>query len=167
LSGKPDLAVAEARRAVELDSTNPASLSLLGAAYRAAGRTADQLSVARRLVSMIEDPRRLGIAGGTLARGGAQAEGRAVLARIEALPPRAPGRNAGLAIAYLGFADTARALSAMERAAAMTGGDLLFATVPSDPVFDAVRSSPRFAAVLKHFNMNVALLTGPRGGRPQ
>ncbi len=55
----------------------------------------------------------------------------------------------------------------MERAAAMTGGDLLFATVPSDPVFDPVRSSPRFAAVLKHYNMNVALLTAPGGGRPQ
>lgn len=167
LAGQHDQAVAEARRAVELDSNNPATVSLLGAAYRAAGRTAEQLAVARRLVSMIDDPRRLGIAAGSLARGGAAGEGRAILARIEALPPRTPGRNAGLALGYLGLADTARALSAMERAAAMTSGDLLFATVPSDPVFDPVRSSPRFAAVLRRFNLNVAVLTGPRGGRPQ
>ncbi|HEV8195187.1 MAG TPA: hypothetical protein VGP87_01000, partial [Gemmatimonadales bacterium] len=167
LSGKPDQAVAEARRAVELDSTNPAALSLLGAAYRLTGRTADQMAVARRIVLVTDDPRRGGIAARFLARGGAPAEARAILARIEALPPSTPGRNAGMASIYLGLDDTARALSAMERAAAMPGGDLLFVTVPSDPVYDPVRSSPRFAAVLKRFNMNVDLLTAPGGGRPQ
>ena len=151
LSGRFDAAVAESRRAVELDSSNLAAHSQLAFTYRAAGRATELLDLARRILTMTNDPRRHGIAAYSLGYLGRTAEARAVVEKLEALPVDTPGRNAGLGYAYLGLGDTARALSSMERAAAMPGGDLLFAIVPSDPTLNPIRASPRFAAILKHF----------------
>ena len=167
LAGHLDAAVAESRRAVELDSTNLATRTLLAYVYGAAGRSADRLAIARRVIAETDDPRRLGTAAFSLGQLGDPSGSRAIGAKLEAMPADAPGRNSGLAYVYLGLGDTARALTAMERAGAAAGGDLLFAIVPSDPTFDAVRGSPRFAAVLRRFNLDVARLTAPRGGRPQ
>ena len=165
--GRNAEAVAEARRAVELDSTNLATLSLAGLVYRQAGQTSEALDVARRVLGMTNDPRRIGFIIPILVDAGQEPRARALVAKLEALPPTTPGRNSGLAMAYLGLRDTTRALAAMERAVALPGGDLLFATAPADPTYDPVRTSPRFAGVLRRLNLDVALLNQPKGGRPQ
>jgi hypothetical protein len=36
---------------------------------------------------------------------------------------------------------------------------LLFALAPTDATFDAVRASPRFAAIVKRLNFDVAMTT--------
>jgi hypothetical protein len=38
--------------------------------------------------------------------------------------------------------------------------------VPSDMIWDPVRSSPRFAGVLRRMNLEPALFTAPRGRQP-
>jgi hypothetical protein len=58
----------------------------------------------------------------------------------------------------------ARALAALGRAAA-TDGDLVLAQIMSSPYFDVLRGSPRFAAAMRRFNLDVARLTAPDGGR--
>jgi hypothetical protein len=67
-----------------------------------------------------------------------------------------------LGYAYLGVGDTARALSALE-AAAVTHErpTLTFA----DPVFDPVRQSRRFAAVVTRYGLDVRRFTSPRAER--
>jgi hypothetical protein len=84
--------------------------------------------------------------------------------RLEALPDSVWGRNSALAYVALALGDTARGLAAMERAAARDG-DLLLAHAIAAPFYDPVRASPRFAAVLRRFNLDVEHLTRPDGGR--
>ena len=166
VSGQVDAGIAESRRAVELDSTLVTGLSLLTASYYHAGRTAEAIETAESLLRRHPSAVLLASAGFALARSGDPALTRAHIARLEAMPPDTPRRNATLTYLYLGLGDTAKALSAMERAAS-GDGDLLFVVAPFSEAYDAVRASPRFAAVLRRYHLDVARLTAPRGGRPQ
>jgi len=161
LAGQFDAGVAEGRRAIEIDSSLVWSQTALLSAYRGAGRSADAVALARRMMTQTDAPRKLGLAAYTLGRFGAPGDARKLITSLEALPRDVSRRDAGLAYAYLGVGDTARALSAMERAAG-GDGDLLFALAPTDDTFDAVRASPRFAAIVKRLNFDVALVTRPR-----
>ena len=89
---------------------------------------------------------------------------RVFLRRIEASPEGVPGRTSALSRLYLGLGDTSRALSALEKAAA-GDGDLVLSQIVSSPHLDQIRQSPRFAAVLRRFNLDVARVTAPDGGR--
>jgi len=166
VTGQVDAGIAEGRRALELDSTLVTNLSLLTSSYYTAGRTAEARAMAERLLRTAASPVLLASAAFALARTGDPALTRAQVAQLEAMPHDAPRRNATLAYLYLGLGDTAKALSAMERAAA-GDGDLLFTVAPFSEAYDAVRSSPRFAAVLRRYNLDVDRLTAPRGGRPR
>ena len=75
---------------------------------------------------------------------------------------RSWGVNGALAYGYLGLGDTARALSAMERAAA-ADGDVLFSQLPTTRIYDPVRSSPRFAAILRRYNLTPEQIRPARG----
>jgi len=161
LAGQFDAGIAEARRAIEIDSSLVWSQTALLYAYRVAGQPPEAVSFARRMLTQADAPRKLGLAAYTLGRFGAPEEAKKAIASLEALPRDVPRRDAGLAYAYLGVGDTARALSAMERAAG-GDGDLLFALSPTDDTFDGVRASPRFAAIVKRLNFDVALVTRAR-----
>lgn len=108
--------------------------------------------------------RRIGFYSSVLARCGARADAEAAAARVRAFPETTWGRWGALAYASLALGDTARGLDAMERAAA-GDGDLLLAEAIQSPLYDPVRGSPRFAAVLSRFRLDVARLTAPDGSR--
>jgi hypothetical protein len=68
-----------------------------------------------------------------------------------------------LAYAYLGLGDTSRALGALEDAV-RTGVPV----IPlSDPMFDPLRASERFAAVVRRFELDARTFTSATGGRPR
>jgi tetratricopeptide (TPR) repeat protein len=163
LAGHTDVAIAEGKRAVELDSTLIVNLSLLARTYRDAGQMPAAIAMARRALSLSNEPRLIALAANTIGRYGEGGESRLILQKLESLPLNTPRRNTGLAFAYLGAGDTARALSAMERAVA-GDGDLLFSIPPNDRTFDAVRSSPRFAAILKRIDLDPARFIGRNAG---
>jgi serine/threonine-protein kinase len=158
LAGHNDIAIAEGKRAVDLDTMLAVNYTLLGRSYKTAGRSGEALAVARRLLTLTTEPRVLGIAANTLGIFGETAESRAIVAKLEALPANTPRRNTGLAFAYLGLGDTARALTAMERAVA-GDGELLFSMVPRDHTYDAVRASARFAEILRRVKLDPARFT--------
>jgi hypothetical protein len=130
--------------------------------YRLAGRRDDALTLARLLVERTDDQRRLGVAANIFGVYGEPGEARAILARLETMPPGVARREASLVPAYLGLGDTTQALAALERAADRDG-DLMLAMVPGDMIWNPVRSSPRFAAVLRRMNLDPALFASPRG----
>ncbi len=164
LEGRADSALSLAHRAFELDSTLAGNQTLVTATFGELDRFAEAGAYAHRFLAVQTDERRMGILAGELGRSGATDEAQAVIARLERLPAGAPRRDAGLAYSYLGVGDTARALTAMEHAVD-TDGYLLLSVIPISHVFDPVRASPRFAAVLARLNLAGTRLTDPHWGR--
>ena len=118
------------------------------------------------MVPRTTDIRRLGFYGLILARSGATDDARALLKRVDAAPAGTWGKLSSTSRITLALGDTARALDALEQAAA-GDGDLTISQLISSKHFDPIRKSPRFVAVLKKFNLDVARLTAPDGGRSQ
>jgi len=164
LAGRNEEATAEARRSLELDPTNEAIANTYDGTLLETGHAAEAVAFAQKMAPKTTDIRRLGFYGLVLARGGATDDARAILRRVDALPDGTWGKLSAQTRLDLALGDTARALTAMERAAA-GDGDLVLAAILSSRHFDAVRKSPRFAAILRKFNLDVARLTAPDGGR--
>jgi predicted Zn-dependent protease len=162
--GRDSEAVAEARQGLELDPDNEAVNSIYGAVMMETSHFGEALAHARRMVPRTTDVRRLGFYGLILAKSGAPDEARALLRRIDAMPAGTWGKLSSESRINLALGDTARALDALEQAAA-GDGDLTISQVISSEHFDPLRKSPRFAAVLRKFNLDVARLTAPDGGR--
>jgi hypothetical protein len=122
--------------------------------------------VARALATGVEAsaPWR-GQAAYSLAKVGDTAAARTTLRDLEHLPADTWLLHTGLMYTALGLGDTARALSELEAAARIKEIAPKWDTF-SDRMFDAIRHSPRFAAILRSYNLDVAVMTSETGGRP-
>jgi hypothetical protein len=105
-----------------------------------------------------------GAAGYVLGATGDTAGAKATLRELETHPRGAFQVSPSLTYIYLGLGDTARALSALEDAA--RAGDVPIISL-ADPMFDPVRRSARFAAVVRRFGLDERVFTSPSGGRPR
>jgi serine/threonine-protein kinase len=85
-----------------------------------------------------------------------------IVRSMEAITPPpwyAAMQRAGISLA---LNDTAAALSYLERAARAAGTAWINPFSLRDPVYDPIRRSARFAALLRQANLDVAALTAPR-----
>ena len=95
---------------------------------------------------------------------GDTARARATVRELEARPEGEWQVASALTYAYLGLGDTARALTSLEVATRGREASLIPLT---DPMYDAVRRSARFAEAVRRLGLDVRLLTSPTGGRPR
>ena len=163
LAGRNDEAVVDVRRALEIDPENEAIGTIFSEVLVTTGHREEAVAFVRRRLARPLTVRRQGFYGLVLAKGGAVDETRALVRLIEAKPD-VPGRLSALSRLYLAVGDTTRALTALETLVA-GDGDLVLAQIFSSTNLDKIRQSPRFAAVLRKFNLDVARLTAPDGGR--
>lgn len=162
MAGQRNAALAESKRALELDPQLGTARVFLGMDRVAAGRRDEARAIVGNALS--ETPWN-GMTAYVLGQLGDTAAARSVLKKLDALPRNTWMINTARAYIYLGLGETDRALSSLEAAIAARE------TTPSwisfaDRVYDPVRSSPRFAAVIRASGLENRGLTSTNGGRP-
>ena len=143
VDGQLDSALAESARAFENDSSNFSTINWRVRILLQANRGEE----ARRLVDRVSQ-----LSGATAAyvyaKSGDRSGARRLLAELDALSPQPGLAQMDRAATYLGLGDTARALAALDRATEI--GEVWTSVWPvSDPMFDPVRGSDHFAAILR------------------
>jgi eukaryotic-like serine/threonine-protein kinase len=140
-------AVAQARRGVDLDSALFLPRLVLGYAHVLAARPSEGVRELEPALALGRESRYVqGVLGYAYAVGGQRQQAEAM---AETFTTRSNHNSHGaLALILLGLGDTARALTALERAA--QGRESFFTVQPlGAPIFDPVRASPRFQALLR------------------
>lgn len=155
LLGRDDEALVESRRAFDLDSAAAGARGFVPLAMLHAGHPDEARRVTGR-VAVVPPYSGVGVAAYVLGAAGDRA---GATATIHVLETRARGEwsvATALAYAYLGLGDTARALSALETA--VRAGERPY--IPFvDPMYDPVRRSARFAAVVRRYGFDESRFT--------
>ena len=159
--GRREQSLAEARRAWALDSSSMLVQNLGSVAFLQMG----EIEAARRAASMpIHANFQRGTLGFVLARTGRADAARRELRMLLDRDGSAWFDQINIAQLNIGLGDTATALTAMERA--VERGAPFGAFVPlAAPMYDVVRASPRFAALVRRLGLDPAVLAAPGGGR--
>ncbi|MEW5917049.1 MAG: protein kinase [Gemmatimonadota bacterium] len=163
LGGRQADGIAELRRALEIDSTSPPLLGISSTAFLFANRRAEAKLFAERLARAVPEWRH--VAAANLGELGERERAEAMLREFAQTPP-AIMPHTRRSILHLALDDTATTLDAMERA---TEAGEIWPTYYSlsEPRFDVLRRSARFAAIVRRAGLNVAVFTSPNGGRPR
>ena len=157
LAGDSAAAFREGASAVALAPTLWATHAFLGSAFVFSDRPAAAVSELAQAVTLDSNVTIFtGILGFALGRAGRLDSARTVAARLEARALRHAASPAGVAIAYLGLGDAARALTWFERAVEEKDQFLLAIGV-SPGWFDPVRTDPRFVSGARRLGLDPAL----------
>lgn len=162
LTGHVDSALAEGARAIQLDGTMLAAANLAAQINVGAGKN----EVARRIMDGAAVMGGMTTAPYVYAKLGDTATANRIVRMTEANNPSAwyvVMQRVGIALARR---DTAAALSGLEQAAQSAGAAWLHPFSVRDPVYDPIRGSPRFIALLRQANLNAGELSVPRA-RPR
>ncbi len=147
LNHQLDSALLESQRALENDSTNMPSIGL-GALIRLENK---MFKEARALAD--RTPPRFGSREYVIAKSGDPETARRLLRELDAQTPQPWGAEGRRALAYLGLGDTAKALSALERATDGKGNWASGNSPTLDPMYSSIRGSARFQALLRRVGL--------------
>jgi tetratricopeptide (TPR) repeat protein len=152
-TGHADLAIVDYERVLESEPNYGLGHQYLGRAYLALGQPEKAVVRLRKATELLgQVPMSEADLAYALATGGHRPEAEAILARM--LERRSKGYYPAFAISevYLGLGNTDAALEWLERA---TDDRHLGFYLPSvDPLYDSIRSHPRFRAVLTRINLD-------------
>jgi len=147
LDGQMDSALAESRRALKLDPVNRTSVGM-GALVRLGNKLpAEARELANRASTTTP------FIAYVIAKSGDTAAARLRLQKQDAESPEPGMAETRRAYTYLGLGDTARALSALERA---TEAKEMWPALISflDPLYESIRRSARFQALLSRVGLS-------------
>ncbi len=149
-SGRTAQALTLTRKASELDPTfffpvmQEAEMALM------AGNLPAAIAKYRRAQTMGAPPFNTAFLAYTQARLGDRAGAMATLANLKGMSPGGEVAPSNLALVHLGLGDHARAIDYLEQAYAASSQSLVW--LETDPMYDPLRSEPRFIALMKRLN---------------
>jgi serine/threonine-protein kinase len=151
-SGNPELAIAEYQRALELEPSHALTNHFLGRAYLAKGQFAKAIEQLRRSNELLGQATfSMGDLGYAMARGGQRPEAERMLAGLLQKRREAYYPASAIAEIQLGLGNTEAALDWMERAAEER--NLGFYLPSADPIYNPIRSHPRFQALMQRIGI--------------
>jgi serine/threonine-protein kinase len=163
MNGDMNAAVRDGFAARALDTGLALSGLNLGNDLATAGRFREAAAMVRGITAGSLTFR--GEAAAVLGRSGDRAGAEAIVNQIRSLPDTAWMGHTALAYTFLGLGDTTQALSEFEWA--LRNREMTPKWRPfGDVMFDPLRRSARFAAVLRGFGLDEKLYTWPNRGRP-
>ena len=154
--------MARGRQAVDLDPSLFITRFMLGTAALYSGRRVDalrELEIASQLSEGLPEVR--GMLGYAYVTVGDTTRAREILLELERLGPR-PAATVPIARISLALGDTAKALDHLERAAYQRSPFFASESMAS-PIFEPLRGSPRFAALVGAVGLDAGRLRQPVG----
>jgi Tfp pilus assembly protein PilF len=153
-TGNPDLAIVEQRRVLESEPNFGLGIHFLGRSYLAKGEYAHAIELLRKSNEVMgRVPFSVGDLGYALALSGQRDEAQSIL--DELMAKRSHGYYPAFPIAqiHLGLAEIDGALEWLDRAA--DERHLGFFLPSADPIYDPLRSHPRFKALMQRINIEM------------
>ena len=157
IAGNADSAIARGRQAVDLDPSLFVTRFMMGTTALHAGRRVDalrELEIASQLSEALPEVR--GMLGYAYVTAGDTARAREILLGLERLGAN-PSATVPIARVSLALGDTAKALTHLERAVAQRSPFFASESMAS-PIFDRVRGSARFGAILRSVGLDAERL---------
>jgi TolB-like protein/tetratricopeptide (TPR) repeat protein len=146
-------AVEQAQKVQAMDSMFVPAHVLMGRAYLELNRSSDAIAEFRKALALSEgDTNEVAALGYGLARGRLSAEARKTLEELEKRSHDTYVQPMWMAVIHLALGDRNDAYDGFEKAYADRSAWLV--NVKVDPLFDSVRSDPRFADLLRRVGLN-------------
>jgi len=161
LLGRMDQAVADTRRGLAIDSMDMPLTNIAALTLARANDLSRALVVAKRLRGA--PPLTTELAW-ILAKAGDRDEASRIVDSLEALGPRPWASELVIFAARAGMGDTARALDALERSTAAHEFWPIYMPI-CDEMYDPIRQSRRFAAILRTVGLDTPAITAPNACR--
>lgn len=143
-----DAAITVAQRAIDIEPSRAFPYARLGSAYREKGMFSEAISALETAVKLSGDAvNTRGMLGNAYARAGRRDDARRILEELRALKARRYVDPLDLAEIHVALGETDQAIRLIEEASRVHAGDIALLKV--NPVWDPLRSNPRFQAVLR------------------
>jgi DNA-binding winged helix-turn-helix (wHTH) protein/TolB-like protein/Tfp pilus assembly protein PilF len=140
-------AIEQSEKTLELDPNFPVGYALIGMAYLQADMHEKAISSLRKARQLFNSPGFLGLLGYAYAMAGKTNEARSVLEELRELSKTRYVPSFSVAMIYIGLGERKLAFEWLERA--VKERDEWLGSLKVDPIFDAVRSDPRFTHLLR------------------
>jgi tetratricopeptide (TPR) repeat protein len=145
-----DLAIEQLRKTAELDPHFGLAHAVLMTAYISNGMPNDALEEHQRMSALSRDPLSRAWLGWAFGVAGRREEAISILRELEQAAKSRYVPASAKALIYIGIRDYERALEAFELAFQAHDSTIIFLKV--DPMFDGIRSDPRFQDLLRRMN---------------
>jgi eukaryotic-like serine/threonine-protein kinase len=154
MSRQFDRAIEELRRTIDtfdLERGSPMTHSLLGKSLEGKGMFREAIAEQEKAVALIpEEPLYLGMLGNIYGLAGKKAEALKVLSQLKKQSKTKYVSPYDIALVYIGLGDKDEAFAWLDKAYAARSNDM--SNLKEDPMFDSLRSDPRFKDLLRRMN---------------